>query len=150
MAGVIKTAIVFALSNYSLTSRTTALCRPATATSTIGRLSSPFAVSTRPNSRPGLCSPGGLVQPRLLFPGGRSRRPRGSRDRWILLPVCARRRAFARLDALLFSSLMMAYFATCCSTKAAVMTDQMACHAADYCSFDAAFGVSRYRSASQQ
>jgi hypothetical protein len=43
---------------------------------------------------------------------------------------------------------MMAYFATCCSTKAAVMTDQMACHAADYCSFDAAFGVSRYRSAS--
>jgi hypothetical protein len=40
---------------------------------------------------------------------------------------------------------MVANCATCCSTKGAVMTDQMACHAADYCSFDAALGVCRYR-----
>jgi hypothetical protein len=49
------------------------------------------------------------------------------------------------LDALLLGRLVVAYCATCCSTKGAVMTRQMACKPADHCSFDAAFGVSWYR-----
>jgi hypothetical protein len=48
------------------------------------------------------------------------------------------------LKALLLGRLVVAYCTPCCSTKGAVMTCQMTRKPADYCSFDAAFGVSRY------